>query len=270
MSLTPLSTIHPAAKLIRRDLPAIPVVALVCGSGFVHALQSYPLAVWNVADLPCVPPISVQGHGHTIELHILGGSPTLVFTGRYHLYEGHTSAAVGTHIDIAHGLSIRRILLTNSAGGLRSNLSAGDIVVLRDVIDATNVPMQMISPHRPASPPLHRPTAERIGFTLSIARCEWHEGTYAQVLGPNYETRAEVRMLRRMGADCVGMSTVREAIYAASLGMTVAAISLITNVASDVRTPCVDHMHVLDVSRARASQMASVIDHAIQALATSS
>lgn len=261
--------IHPAAELIRRDLPAPPVAALVCGSGFVNALQSYPLAVWHVADLPCVPTISVQGHGHTIELHVLGDSPTLVFTGRYHLYEGHSSAAVVTPIDIAHGLSVRRLLLTNSAGGLRSNLSTGDIVVLRDVIDATNVPMQVMSAETRATP-LHQPTAKRIGSALSIARCAWHEGTYAQVLGPNYETRAEVRMLRRMGADCVGMSTVREAIYATSLGMTVAAISLITNVASDIRTPSVDHTHVLDVSRERASQMASVITHAIQVLATSS
>jgi purine-nucleoside phosphorylase len=258
---------HPAAHILLEQLPAVPVVALVCGSGIMQTLRSFPLSVWNVADLPGMPPVAVKGHGQTVELHAIGGVPTLVFTGRYHVYEGHADWATQSHVNIAKSLGIDTMILTNAAGGLNPGLRTGDMVLIHGVIDATQTPMPLSVRAAPCQP-IDAGFTQAIGNALIDAGLPWHGGVYAQVAGPSYETRAEVRMLRRIGADVVGMSTARESMHAASLGIRVAALSLVTNVASDIRTPIVDHVHVLELAAERATYVAATIETAVVAVGT--
>ncbi len=264
---TTSETVHPAAAIMRTELPTLPTVALVCGSGFLQALQSFPLVVWNVADLPSMPAVTVQGHGRTVELHVIHDVPTLVFTGRYHLYEGHSDDAAMTNLDIAHSLGVSKVVLTNASGGIHPRIARGDVMLIQDVMDATSRPMPPVARSSKRSP-IDPEAVKHVASALTHEHLAYCLGTYAQVLGPTYETRAEVRMLRRMGADVVGMSTAREALYASSLGISVVALSLVTNVASDVQTPVVDHHDVLDLAMERSSHVCAIIESTVRAVGT--
>jgi purine-nucleoside phosphorylase len=229
-----------AAGLIRECAGAQPVIGLVLGSG----LGGLADAVENPAripyeDIPGWPRSTVPGHSGRLVIGQLEGKTVLAQQGRAHFYEGYDQVQVTFPIRVMHFLGIRTLILTNAAGGMNPAFRAGDLMLIRDHINLVGM-----SGHNPLIGPnddffgprfpgmthaydrqlrsLARQVAAEAGLTL-------HEGVYVCLAGPNFETPAEIRMLRGLGADAVGMSTASEVVVARHAGMDVLAISGITN-----------------------------------------
>jgi purine-nucleoside phosphorylase len=223
-----------------------PRVAVVLGSGLGAVPHRFAeLASIPFADVPGLVAPSIHGHSGAIGLGGCAGVPLLVFRGRLHSYEGHPWDRVAAPIRLMASWGVRALILTNAAGGIHDRLGPGDLMVLRDhlwlqtpqaVVGRIGKPSDGDSPYSP-----------RLIELLQRAEPgrELLAGVYAAVTGPCYETPAEIRALRAMGADAVGMSTAFEARTAAGLGMEVAAISCITNKAAGLTCGTLDHKEVL-------------------------
>ncbi|PWY71500.1 inosine guanosine and [Aspergillus sclerotioniger CBS 115572] len=224
-----------------------PEVAIVCGSGLgglASTIHRLPRVEFDYASIPHFPRSTVAGHAGKLVFGLLNGQvPAVLMVGRAHYYEGHSIDHVTFPIRVFKLLGVDTIILTNAAGGLNPEYMVGDIVLLNDHIFLAGLA---------GTHPLRGPNAEEFGprfpalsdaYDLEL-RCQvhnaWativrpqsrrlHEGVYAFVGGPSYETRAECRMLRQLGADVVGMSTVPEIVVARHCGIRVLALSLVTN-----------------------------------------
>jgi purine-nucleoside phosphorylase len=212
-------------------------VALVTGSGLgALAQMGHKLAEVPFADLPGLGGATVVGHAGVWRLLGIGGAPTWCLLGRRHIYEGIDPRVAVLAVRGLARLGTRRLVLTNAAGGLASRLRVGDLMLIRDhmnlmgrnpLLGANDEALgprfpDMSAPYDVEMADVLRERAEETGLRLA-------EGVYAALTGPTYETRAEVGMLRRLGADAVGMSTVPEVLAARHAGLRVSAISLITN-----------------------------------------
>jgi purine-nucleoside phosphorylase len=228
-------------------------VAVVLGSGWRPAADELGVAEFElpVADLPGFTAPTVAGHGGTARSLQVGDKRALVLLGRTHLYEGRGVGAVVHGVRTAAAAGCRTVVLTNAAGCLRDGVSVGQPVVISDHLNLTAtsplVGAQFVDLTDLYSPRL-RALAREIDPTLV-------EGVYAGLPGPHFETPAEIRMLRTMGADLVGMSTVLEAIAARAAGVEVFGLSLVTNLAAGVTGEPLNHEEVLEAGRASASRM---------------
>jgi purine-nucleoside phosphorylase len=242
-------------------------LALVLGSGlgaFADALQK-PLVV-SYEELEGMPRSSVAGHAGRFVLGEVDGVRVLVQQGRAHLYEGHNAHAAARAVRAFAKLGCRGVVLTNAAGSLRREWQPGTLVRLTDHIN-----MQGKSAVRAAersSGVIYSATfgaaldraAEQSGLTLQ-------HGVYCGLLGPSYETPAEICMLEKFGADLVGMSTVAEAAAAFAAGMQVAGISLVTNSAAGISPTKLDHNEVLAAGQAAAERITKLLQAAVPLLA---
>lgn len=232
---------------------AFPKTALILGSGlgaFADRLENFTDI--SYADIPGFPVPTVAGHAGLLRIGNVGGAALACLKGRFHAYEGHPAAALALPVRILKGLGVECLLLTNAAGGLRPDLSAGSLMIVEDHINFSG------------QNPLIGPNDERIGprfFDMTDAydrelrarikaaadQCGVvvKSGIYAYCLGPNFETPAEVRMLASLGADAVGMSTVPECLAAIHCGMKVAALSVITNLAAGLSAKPLTHAETL-------------------------
>jgi purine-nucleoside phosphorylase len=207
---------------------------------------------------------TVLTEGHPGRLGLLKSRPegVLVAIGRRHLYEGASYEMITAIVRMAAAAGATRLVVTNAAGGLDPRFRRGDIMLIDGVIGS------LLGRHlgagcaaRPAGGGgLDRDEADRLAGSALSRGVALRRGVYAGVTGPSYETRAEIRMLRRMGASAVGMSTVPEIIAARTLGMSVVGLSLITNVASDTVRAVVDHGEVLESGREAVGRMRRVLD----------
>jgi len=234
------AALRAAAGVIHSRCPRRPLVGIVLGSGLGQlADQVESPCVISFADIPHHPRATAAGHAGRLVLGSLEGVDVAVWSGRAHFYEGWSMAEVGFPVRLLHRLGGRAIILTNAAGGLNESFAPGDLMVLSDHI---NLPG--LVGHHPLRGSEQPPEAECFvdlagaydaDFRrLALAAAERHghpvrQGVYAMVAGPSYETAAEARLLRQLGADAVGMSTVPEVIVARQLGLRVAAFSAITN-----------------------------------------
>jgi purine-nucleoside phosphorylase len=244
-----------------REAP--PEVALVLGSGLVSgARRVRRLATVPFAEVPGMPAPTVRGHAGSITLGEWAGRRVLVFEGRVHYYEGHPWRIVTLPVHVAANLGARLLLLTNAAGGIHDALGAGSFMVLRDHIDWTRS-CSWRSP--PSAPYSLRLTAALVGAAGSPGGTV-HEGRYAAVTGPSYETPAEIRALSSCGADAVGMSTAREAEAACELGLEVAAVSCITNRAAGLGAGLLSHEEVLAGAATQADRLADLLERFLQTL----
>lgn len=244
------------ANAVTGRLPAVPRMMMIAGSGIMEAIRDIPvLADIPYTDLPTMPVPTIAGHGGSLRLVDVDGIPVGIFTGRFHHYEGWPHDVITAPVRIAHALRCSHLLVTNAAGGLSPLFDAGDVMMVDDVIDAT---FRMSMAIGTAIPVDGEWTAhilqEALRSGIAPAR-----GIYVQVAGPSYETRAEIRMYRRMGAEAIGMSTSRELRHAASLGLKTAACSMITNVLSDSSIRKVTHDEVLETARTGAGRLLSVV-----------
>jgi len=236
-------------------------VAVVLGSGWVPAADALGAAGSELAvtDLPGFPPPAVAGHAGRVRSVTVSGRAVLAFLGRTHLYEGRGVEAVVHAVRVAAAAGCRTIVLTNAAGGLREGMTVGQPVLVADHLNLT------------ARSPLAGPRfvdltdlyAARLRGIVREIDPSIAEGVYAALPGPHYETPAEIRMLRTLGADLVGMSTALEAIAARAEGAEVLAVSLVTNLAAGLAAGPLDHAEVLAAGQAAATRMGELLAHVI-------
>lgn len=244
-----------AAALLKNFSRSRPTLAIVLGSGFHHVLSELRVEKKiSYGKIPGFPKPTVSGHAGELYFGELGGTPVIVLSGRAHFYEGHEMPHVTFAVRTLAAYGIRDLLLTNAAGGVNRSFRAGDFMVLADHINFMG------------SNPLRGPVLKGLprfvdltyvyDFRLSkllhqAARAtgtKLRSGVYIAVCGPTYETPAEVRALRALGGDAVGMSTVPEAIVARQCGVNVAAVSCITNLAAGITKEKLSHGEVLETA----------------------
>ncbi|MEA3247829.1 MAG: purine-nucleoside phosphorylase [Gemmatimonadota bacterium] len=258
------ATAAAAAVRARADVGA-PVLALILGSGLgsvvdrIKAVSSVPYVT-----IPGFAGTAVEGHAGTLVAGTLAGRPVIVFAGRIHMYEGHPAAAAAFSVRVAHALGARALLATNAAGGVDPTLVPGDLVLIEDQLNLTgqNPLTGAVERGDLRFPDMSAAYSPRLRALLSEAAGghPLRRGVYAGLLGPAYETPAEVRMLRTLGADVTGMSTVGEAIVAAALGMEFAGVSLVTNLAAGITDAPVRHDDVIEAGRVASARLGDLLE----------
>ncbi|CAL9304368.1 MULTISPECIES: purine-nucleoside phosphorylase [unclassified Streptomyces] len=237
-------------------------VALVMGSGWAPAADALgaPEAEFPVTELPGFPPPAVEGHGGRIRSYRVGEKRALVFLGRTHFYEGRGVAAVAHGVRTAVAAGCRTVVLTNGCGGLREGMRPGQPVLISDHINLTAA-----SPIEGANfvdlTDLYSP---RLRAMCKEVDPSLEEGVYVQFPGPHYETPAEINMVRVLGGDLVGMSTVLEAIAAREAGAEVLGISLVTNLAAGLSGEPLNHEEVLQAGRDSAARMGELLTRVLE------
>lgn len=250
-----------AADAIRARLGAeAPTAAIVLGSGLGGLADDLEQpATIPYREVPGFPVSTVAGHAGALIAGRLAGREVVALAGRFHVYEGHDVRLAAFPARVAYALGARTLIVSNAAGGINTSWQPGDLMLIRDHINLMfRNPLiggvergdmrfpDMSAPYDPALADVARAVAVEQGILL-------REGVYAALLGPSYETRAEVRMLGVLGADAVGMSTVPEVIVARALGMRVLGISCITNLACGLSDAPISHTEVLDITARAAS-----------------
>ena len=246
-----------AAAAIAARMPdlATPVAGVILGSGLGGLAGRIETATRvPFADVPGFPTATVVGHAGALIGGRLAGRPVVALAGRFHMYEGHDAELAGFPVRVLHALGARTLVVSNAAGGIRRTMQPGDLMRIDDHINMM-FRNPLTGPTRPGEtrfPDMSSPYDRDLGGLLhEVARenaIPLLDGVYCGLLGPTYETPAEVRMLDRLGADAVGMSTVPEVIVARALGMLVVGISCITNMACGISATKLDHAEVLDTT----------------------
>lgn len=249
---------------------AAPVAGIILGSG-LGGLASRVEASTRVpfAEVPGFPSATVVGHAGALIAGRLGGRPVVLLAGRFHMYEGHDAGLAAFPVRVLHALGARTLVVSNAAGGVRRTLVPGTLMLIEDHINFMfRNPLighlepgderfpDMTAPYDPELRALARSVAEEQGLALE-------SGVYTGLLGPTYETPAEVRMLERIGTDAVGMSTVPEVIMARTMGMRVLGISCITNQACGISPHPLSHAEVLETTTRVAAQFEGLIEGVI-------
>jgi purine-nucleoside phosphorylase len=263
-----------SADWVRARVPEIPTVAVVLGSGLSAFSDRLEHAVgFEYAAIPHWPRTSAIGHPGKLVLGTIGGHLIAALAGRAHYYEGHDLCAVVFGVRVLRLLGAKVLILTNAAGGVNTAFERGGLMVIDDHINLLG------------SNPLMGPNDDRLGprfpdmtevysrrlrdiadAAAAAAGVRLEHGVYAGLHGPSYETPAEIRFLRTIGADAVGMSTVPEAIAARHMDMEVLGLSCITNMAAGVLPEPLSHDEVLETTRRVAAQFARVLEEIIARL----
>ncbi len=243
-----------ASDYIEARIPVWPTVAVVLGSGlgaFADTLTEPAVIPYN--EIPGWPQSTAIGHAGKVVVGLLDGMPVAALSGRVHLYEGYTAKQVAFGIQTLGLLDVVSIVLTNAAGGVNPDYKPGQLVLISDHINLlgqnplTGPNDENLGPRFPdmseAYLKRYREIAREAGKDMGM---DLAQGVYAAVPGPNYETPAEIRYLRTIGADLVGMSTVPETIAANHMGLKVLGISCVTNPAAGVTDKKLDHKEVLE------------------------
>ena len=245
-----------AAEFISAKIDQKPAIGLVLGSGLGDFADTLENAVRvPFADIPNFPQPTVEGHSGAFVFGTKQGKNVVALQGRLHYYEGFTQQEITLPVRVLAALGVKTLLLTNAAGGVNLNFKPGDLMLISDHINYSG------------SNPLIGPNLEKFGprfpdmsdlYTASLratikekaaeAGIALQEGVYAMYSGPSYETPAEIRMFRTMGADAVGMSTAPEAIVAGHSGLQVIGISCITNMAAGVLPVKLNHAEVVETA----------------------
>ena len=264
-----------AAKFIRKQTPLRPQIALVLGSGLGAFADEFSAAKRiPYAKIPHFPQSTAIGHAGQLVLGKVGNVEVAAMQGRVHLYEGYTVNEVVFPIRVFSRLGVKAVILTNAAGGIKLEFTQGRLVVIKDHLNLQGVN------------PLSGPNDDRFGLRFpdmttaydrpfretALAQgkrfgLELGEGVYAALWGPSYETPAEIRYLRTIGADLVGMSTVPEVIAARHTGMRVLGISCVTNAAAGILDQPLNHIEVLETAERVKEQFIALLREVIPKIA---
>jgi len=266
--------VREATDAVRKKLGSLkPRVAIVLGSGlgFLADDIADPLRILY-RDIPGFPEPGVAGHKGELVAGTLEGVPVIVQAGRFHLYEGHSAALAALPVRVFAGLGIDTLIVTNAAGGVRRTFRTGSLMLIADHINFM-WRNPLTGPREPGEerfPLMHEPyDAELRAHARAVAReasIPLEEGVYAGLLGPSYETPAEVRMLERLGADAVGMSTVPEVVTARARGIRCLGFSSITNPAAGLTGDLLVHEEVLAMGKEIARVLGVVIKGVLRRL----
>ncbi|MFL5659709.1 MAG: purine-nucleoside phosphorylase [Ktedonobacteraceae bacterium] len=269
--MTLYDQVEEAVTAIQAHTSQKPAVALILGSGLgdLVAEMRHAVAI-PYAEIPHFAHSTVVGHAGRLLIGMLEDVPVVVMQGRFHLYEGYSLQVLTLPVRVMRSLGAQTLIVTNAAGGVNAAYRQGDFMLMRDHINM---------PGLAGASPLLGPNDERFGERFpalaqaydaglrTLARsvaAGWpditlHEGVYTMVGGPNYETGAELKFLRMIGTDAVGMSTVPEVVVARHAGMRVLGLSLITNAATGDETQEINHAGVLAAADAARSQFAALM-----------
>jgi purine-nucleoside phosphorylase len=265
--MTLLAQLDEAAFAVRARAADAPLVGVVLGSGLgawgdgLDGLVKIPYA-----EIPHMARVTVAGHSGNLCVGSSGGVRVACLQGRVHLYEGHSAERVVFGVRLLARLGCRAVLVTNAAGGMHPSFEAGDLMLITDHLNLTgHNPLvglgddlgprfiDMTHAYDPRLAALMRDAAADVGLKL-------HEGVYAALLGPSYETPAEIAMLRNLNADAVGMSTVLEVIALRHLRVRVAAVSCITNLAAGLAATLLEHSEVEQAARKAHARFAVLVE----------
>jgi purine-nucleoside phosphorylase len=233
-----------------------PQIGLILGSGLGVLAEEIEQAVRiPFREIPHFPVSTVEGHKGQLVIGKLEGKPVIALQGRFHFYEGYSLAQVTYPVRVMHELGVHSLIVTNAAGGVNESFAVGQLMLIKDHINfAGQNPLigPNLDEHGPRFPdmsaaydPEYRARALQLANDLSIPMAE---GTYIWFTGPSYETPAEIRMARLMGADAVGMSTVPEVVVARHTGIRVIGISCVTNMAAGILDQPLSHEEVMEVT----------------------
>jgi inosine/guanosine/xanthosine phosphorylase family protein len=257
-----------AADVIRKEAPGFqPQLALVLGTGLGALAETihHPFTI-DYGDLPGFPRSAVEGHAGRLVLGNLAGVDVACMQGRAHLYEGHPAADLALPIRALYLAGCKTLVLTNAAGSLNPTFSPGSLMMLSDHINMTGVnPLMGANDARfgerffDMTRAYDRGLRRRLAVAAAALDITLNEGVYMALLGPNFETPAEIRAFRTMGADAVGMSTVPECLVARHCGMRVAAISSITNLAAGMTDEELCHEQSLAVGAEAAKDLSRLL-----------
>ncbi len=271
-----LETIQQASAFVRQHIQATPRLGLILGSGLNTLADAVAAeAVIPYSDIPHFPHSSVVGHAGQWIIGKLEGQPIIVMQGRAHYYEGHSMARVTLPVRVMRALGVELLIVTNAAGGLNPSFEAGDVMLIRDHINLVG----MTGIH-----PLRGPNLDELGprfvdmthaydaqlrtiahQVATAASIPCHDGVYVYLAGPSFETPAEIRLLRILGGDAVGMSTAPEVTIARHGGMRVLGISGISNVAQVIKSGNADgsaettHEEVLQAGRLLVPRLETIV-----------
>lgn len=268
---TQIEQIEVCAQTIAQRLPRAEI-AVVLGSGLgALADMMKDTVVLPYAEIPHFPQPTVLGHSGKLISGLVGGKRVYAFSGRFHYYEGHDPQTVILPMRVLQQLGCQTVILTNAAGGVNMDFHAGELMLITDHINLTGYnPLRGANDERwgarfpdmtytydPALRDLALCVANELGITLQ-------QGVYCGLCGPSFETPAEIRMLRLLGADAVGMSTVPEAIAARQMGMRLLAISCITNMAAGVLPQPLSHEEVFATGKQAEKHFSALVEGIIR------
>jgi len=266
MALTVLQQIEESVRAIRSQCGLEPSVGIVLGSGLGNLVREIEVEREIAYEsIPHFPVSTVEGHQGELIFGRLSGQPVVILSGRFHFYEGYTPQQVVFPIRVLKFLGVETLLVSNAAGGMNAAFKVGDLMIIRDHISLFVVnPLlgKNESELGPRFPDMSEPysrelirkakiVAERLGIAI-------HEGVYAGVTGPTFETRAEYKLLHIVGGDAVGMSTVQEVIAARHLGLAVFAMSVITDLGIREEDNLITHQEVLEAAAAAEPRLAAI------------
>ena len=257
-----------AAEYLRSRISTLPTIGLVLGSGLGDYADTLENAVTiPYAEIPHFPVPTVAGHSGALVFGKKQGRDVVVMQGRIHYYEGKRQREITLPIRVLALLGVKKLVLTNAAGGVNTSFHPGDLMILSDHINYSGDNPLMgpnfeeFGPRFPDMSDLYTGSIRAaLKETAAAAGIELQEGVYAMYSGPNYETPAEIRMFRTLGADAVGMSTVPEALVGGHCGMSVTGISCITNMAAGVLPQKLSHAEVMETAALVHDKFQQVVD----------
>lgn len=261
-----------ALAYIRKATNIRPRIALVLGSGLGSFADSVAVqCAIDTKDIPHYPISSVEGHAGRILIGTINEEektslPLLLFQGRVHYYEFGEIENVVFSIQLAHALGTRSLLVTNAAGGINTNFEAGQLMLINDYLNFARqypIVIKKQSSIRRNGISLDKNLQDTIRRSAQDLGINLQEGTYCWLHGPSYETAAEIKMLRILGVDAVGMSTVPEIITARSLGIKIAGISLISNMATGISSSKLSHQEVTETANKTRNSFTALLKRVI-------
>jgi purine-nucleoside phosphorylase len=262
-----LAMIRLAADFLRTASSFQPTIGLILGSGLNSIVADFSEAIHIPFErIPHFPPSTVEGHHGEIVFGKLEGVPVIALSGRYHFYEGYQLDVVTFPVRVMRQLGVETLVLTNACGAVNLKFQPGDLMLITDHINLVGLDpligpnLKEFGPRFPDATEIYSKklravatqSAASLGFSLQ-------EGVYAWWSGPSYETPAEIRMIRILGGDAIGMSTVPEALVANHMGMRILGISCLTNMASGILDQKLSHQEVLDVAKRVNSRFSALV-----------
>lgn len=271
--MTVLDKVREAVAFLKTKSINESKVGVVLGSGLGSFTDQIKIDVEIAySEIPHFPVSTVEGHSGKLIFGSLGNVQLIVMAGRFHYYEGYTAEDVVFPIRVMKFLGVKQLFLSNAAGGVHPDFKVGDLMIIKDHISfAIKNPLlgKNIDELGPRFPDMSEPYSKRlIKRAKTIAQnhaIEVHEGVYFGVTGPTFETRAEYKMIKFVGADAVGMSTVQEVIAAVHCGMEVFAMSVITDLGIREEENTITHQEVLDAANEAAPKLTNIFIELIQA-----
>lgn len=262
-----------AVDVIRKTFPRPPDIGLILGSGLGEYADSFPdPVIIPYTEIPHFPQSTVAGHQGRLVLQRVEGFSVVAMQGRFHYYEGYSMEHVTFPVRVLATLGIHRLIVTNAAGGINPEFTVGDLMLITDHLNLMgDNPLRgphneqfgarfpdMTEAYNREDADVFEAIAQKLGFSLQ-------KGVYVALSGPSYETPAEIRMLRTLGADAVGMSTVPEVIVANQMGIRVSGVSCITNMAAGMSATKLSHQEVIATTNRVKQRFISLIDGVIRA-----